>query len=131
MNERNMRLMMKRMGMTTESMDDVREVIIRRAKEEVVLRGAEVTVVTVQGVKTYQITGEATTRPLGSAPPAAAEAEAPSGGAAALPAGPPEEDVDLVMQQSQCDRPTAIAALKASGGEPAEAILKILSQRRP
>lgn len=131
MNERNMRMMMKRMGMSTEGMDAVEEVIIVRANDEVVLKNAEVTVVTVQGVKTYQITGDATTRPRGSAPSGPGAAAASPASKPAEPAGPPEEDVQLVMEQAQADRPTAVAALKAAGGEPAEAILKLLSQRRP
>ncbi|MDE1837414.1 MAG: Nascent polypeptide-associated complex protein [Euryarchaeota archaeon] len=129
MNERNMRLMMKRMGMTTETLDDVEEVVIRRAQEEVVIEGAEVTVVTVQGVKTFQIVGNVTTRAKGSAPAGGVS----TGAAPASPpasAGPPEEDVELVMEQAQVDHGTAVKALKEAGGEPAEAILRLLSQRK-
>lgn len=131
MNERNMRMMMKRMGMTTETLSDVEEVVIRRANEDVVIEGAEVTVVTVQGVKTFQIVGEVKTRAKGSAPAgtsAGASSSAPA--APPPPAGPPEEDVELVMEQAQVDHATAVKALKEAGGEPAEAILRLLSQRR-
>ncbi len=124
MNDRNVRMMMKRMGMTTEELDDVEEVIIRRRSEEVVLGNPSVTVVTVQGVKTYQIAGEPVVRPRGSSP-APSPPTAPAA-AAALP----EEDIALVMGQAQVDRPTAEAALRETSGEPAEAILRLLSRRK-
>ncbi len=124
MNDRNVRMMMKRMGMTTEELDDVEEVIIRRRSEELVLGNPSVTVVTVQGVKTYQIAGEPVVRPRGSSP-APSPPTAPAA-AAALP----EEDIALVMGQAQVDRPTAEAALRETSGEPAEAILRLLSRRK-
>lgn len=124
MNDRNVKLMMKRMGMTTETLNDVEEVIIRRANDEMVVENAEVTVVTVQGVKTFQIVGETKTRPKGSGTVSASVAAPPAG-----PVGPPEEDVELVMSQASVDRETAIRALKAANGEPAEAILKLMSHR--
>ena len=125
MNDRNVRMMMKRMGMTTEELEDVEEVIIRRRSEEVVLGNPSVTVVTVQGVKTYQIAGEPVVRPRGSSPTPSAPP------APAAPAPLPEEDVALVMGQAQVDRPTAEAALREASGEPAEAILRLLSRRKP
>lgn len=132
MNDRNMRLMMKRMGMSTESLSDVEEVVIRRANEDLVIEGAEVTIVTVQGVKTFQIVGNPKSRPKGSSSAPAAgtgSAQAPSV-APAAPAGPPEEDIQLVMEQAGVDHATALRALKDAGGEPAEAILRLLSQRK-
>ena len=45
--------------------------------------------------------------------------------------GPPEEDVQLVMDQAEVDRDEAIEALRAADGAPAEAILKLLSARGP
>ncbi|HEV2317495.1 MAG TPA: nascent polypeptide-associated complex protein [Thermoplasmata archaeon] len=127
MNPRQMQLMMKRLGMSTEPIEGVDEVLIRTATEERVFKRPEVTVLTVQGVRTYQIVGEFTTRPRGAAP-AAGEGAA---SAPAAPSGPPEEDVTLVMDQAGVDRAEAVAALRASSGEPAEAIMKILSRRGP
>lgn len=135
MNERNMRLMMKRMGMSTETLPEVEEVIIRRAKDEVVITDVEVNVVTVQGVKTYQIVGQSHTRAKGSSSSSAPSSTtgAPSASAPtapSVPEGPPEEDVQLVMDQAQVDHPTALRALKEANGEPAEAILRLLSKRK-
>ena len=56
--------------------------------------------------------------------------EAPAGAAPAEeePAeAAPAEDVELVMSQTGCDAATARKALQESGGQPAEAILKIMT----
>ncbi len=128
-NERQMQMMMRRLGMTTEAIEGVEEVVIRQKEQEIVLRDPEVTILTVQGVRTYQVVGtpEKRARTSDAAGPAA-----PSG-APAAPAhrGPPEEDIQLVMEQGGVDRDEAIEALRSAGGEPAEAIMKILSQRGP
>jgi nascent polypeptide-associated complex subunit alpha len=125
-NERQMAQMMRKLGMTTESVDGVEEVLIRTRDKEIVLRGAEVTIMTIQGVRTYQVVGDAQTRPRSRDAPT-------SGGAAdpAPPAGPPEEDVTLVMEQAGVEREEAIEALRAADGAPAEAILHLLSKRGP
>ena len=122
-NDRQMQMMMRRLGMTTEPLDGVEEVVIRTKDKEIVFARPEVTALTVQGVKTYQVIGEPRTQPR-SHPPTAAPAAAPS-----APSGPPEEDVALVMEQANVDRSEAVAALRATDGAPAEAILRILSKR--
>ena len=123
-NARQMEMMMRRLGMTTEPVDGVEEVIVRTAKEEHHFDRPEVTVLTVQGVRTYQVVGEPTVRPR-SAAAEAGPAPAPPAG----PAEPPDEDIHLVMEQAGVDRAEAVRALRATGGEPAEAILQILSRR--
>ena len=104
MNERQMKMMMKRLGMTTEPVENVEEVIIRTRDQEHVIKNAEVTLLTVQGVRTYQVVGEATIRPRSAAPSAVA-AETPA--TAAGPAGPPDEDIQLVMDQTGATRAEA------------------------
>lgn len=128
MNPRQMQMMMKRLGMSTEPVEDVEEVIVRTKTEERVFKEPEVTILTVQGVRTYQIVGDETSRPR-TAAGAAAEAERGAVAAPVPPPGPPEEDVRIVMDQAQVERPAAVAALKEAGGEPAEAIVKLLSRR--
>ncbi len=128
-NERQMQMMMRRLGMTTEPVEGVEEVVIRSKDHEIVIREAEVTVLTVQGVRTYQIVGRAEKRPR-TAAVAPSGAAAPAGPPAG-PTAPPDEDIQLVMDQAQVDREEAIAALRAADGAPAEAILKLLSQRGP
>jgi nascent polypeptide-associated complex subunit alpha len=124
-NDRQMQMMMRRLGMKTEPVDGVEEVIVRTKDKEHHFLRPEVTILTVQGVRTYQIVGEPTIRPRSSTP-GAATGSAP---ATAAPKGPPEEDIQLVMDQAQVSREEALEALDASDGAPAEAILQLLSQR--
>jgi len=123
-NERQMQLMMRRLGMTTEPVPDVEEVVVRTRQHEHVFRAPEVTILTVQGVRTYQVVGEPEIRPRGATP------TAPPASGSAAPSGPPEEDLRLVMEQANVSREEAIEALFQSHGQPAEAILLILSRRR-
>jgi len=127
-NQRQMEMMMRRMGMTTEEVPGVEEVIVRTKSKEHVFHAPEVTILTVQGVRTYQVVGTPEIRPrsAGGAPVGSAAAPAP----AAPPVGPPEEDIRLVMDQANVPREEAIEALFQAKGEPAEAILQILSRAR-
>jgi nascent polypeptide-associated complex subunit alpha len=125
-NQREMQQMMRRLGMSTEPVADVEEVVVRTRTKEHVFAKPEVTILTIQGVRTYQVVGQPVIRPKGSAP-----APAPASGAASpeTPAeGPPEEDVRLVMEQANVSREEAVEALFQAKGEPAEAIMKILSR---
>jgi|SRR5271157_4320623 len=128
-NTRQMELMMRRMGMTTEEVTDVQEVIVRTKTKEHVFRAPEVTILTVQGVRTYQVVGTPEIRPRHTGSPPAVGAAAPTA-APAAPSGPPEEDIRLVMEQANVSREEAIEALFQSKGAPAEAILQILSRAR-
>ncbi len=125
-NSREMAQMMRRLGLTSEPVPDVEEVIVRTRTKEHVFERPEVTVLTVQGVRSYQVVGQPVVRPRGAA-------AAPAGGVPAAPvapAGPPEEDVRLVMEQANVPREEAVEALFQAKGEPAEAILKILTRSR-
>jgi len=117
-NPRQMQKAMKQMGIKQTSLDDVTEVIIRTKTNEIVLKGADVVCVEMGGSKSYQITGPETVRPLGSD---SVEDSAPAVNFAA-------SDVDLVMSQTGCDREKAVEALTATDGQPAEAILKIMTE---
>jgi nascent polypeptide-associated complex subunit alpha len=123
-NPRQMEQMMRRLGMTTEPVPDVEEVIVRTRTKEHVFRAPEVTILTVQGVRTYQVVGQPEVRAR-SAAPAAASAPGP-----AATSGPPEEDIRLVMEQANVPREEAVEALFQAHGEPAEAIMLILSRGR-
>jgi nascent polypeptide-associated complex subunit alpha len=122
-NPRQMEQMMRRLGMTSEAVPGVEEVVIRTRSQEHVFKAPEVTILTVQGVRTFQVVGNPETRPRSASAPAAA---AP--GASPEPHGPPEEDIRLVMDQANVSREEAIEALQATHGAPAEAILRILTQ---
>jgi nascent polypeptide-associated complex subunit alpha len=111
---------MRKMGISTEELTDVQEIIILTKSKEYVFKEAEVTIMTVQGQKTFQVVGEPEVRPrsaVNGKPGAMATAET----------GLPEEDITLVMDQTGASREKAIEALKATDGQPAEAILKIMA----
>jgi len=111
MNPRQMKQAMRKMGISNEPMRGVTQVIIRTADREYVFDSPDVNIMTVQGQKTYQFTGEPAEMPLG-------ETAAP---------GMPEEDIELVMSQTGCGRDAAIKALEENDGQPAEAILQIMT----
>jgi nascent polypeptide-associated complex subunit alpha len=99
------------MGMKIDEIDGVTEVLIRTATREIIIEEPVVTSVVVQGQRMYQITG-------GSAHERTPSAEA------AQPEVP-EEDVNLVATQTGKTVDEAKAALKESGGDLAEAILRL------
>ncbi|MCI4324709.1 MAG: Nascent polypeptide-associated complex protein [Thermoplasmata archaeon] len=128
-NQRQMELAMRRLGMTTEPVENVEEVVIRTRDKEHVFQSPEVTILSVQGVRTYQVVGTAVVRPRTAGPiagvgPSAVAPPPP-------PAGPPEEDVQLVMEQANVGHEEAVDALAEADGQPAEAILQLLSRRGP
>ena len=111
-NPRQMKQAMKKMGITNSSIDAY-EVIIRCRDKELVIKNPDVNAMTMQGSTSYQISGDVIERLPGE------ESSGPSF---------PDEDIELVMSQTQCDRAKAIEALKTAEGQPAEAILKIMTE---
>ncbi len=117
MNPKQMKAMMKRMGIQQDEVQDVEEVVIRTRSKEIVIKDAVVTAVTVQGQKTYQVVGTPQER-------ARKKEEMPEEAG-----GVPDEDIKLVMSQTGCTAAEAKKALEETDGSPAEAILKIMSSR--
>jgi len=116
MNPKQMKAMMKRMGIDQEEMPGVEEVIIKTKTKELVFKDAVVTAVSVQGQKTYQVVGI----------PEERERRREEG---EEEGGVPEDDIKLVMSQTGCTAADAKKALQETDGAPAEAILKIMSSR--
>jgi nascent polypeptide-associated complex subunit alpha len=118
MNPRQMKQMMKRMGIEAEELDGVEEVLIRTATKEYLFTKAQVTMMTVQGQKTVQVVGEPLIRDrkdvAAKAPPAKVAI--------------PEEDVLLVAEKAGVSEEEARKALEATNGEPAEAIIRLMSR---
>ncbi len=114
LNPRQMQKQMRAMGITQTPVSDAVEVIIRCKDKESVISNPSVPCITMQGNKTYDVNGTVSERPLGSS---------------SEPAGPifADEDIELVMSQTGCDRDKAIEALKECDGQPAEAIIKVIS----
>jgi nascent polypeptide-associated complex subunit alpha len=119
-NPRQMKQAMRKMGISTEELTDIQEIVILTKTKEYVFKEAEVTIMTVQGQKTFQVVGEPEVR-LRSA------TTAKPGAPAMVDDGLPEEDITLVMDQTGASREKAIESLKSCDGQPAEAILKIMA----
>ncbi len=112
-----MKQAMKRLGIKSEEIEDVEEVVIRTRSKEYIIRDASVTLMEMQGQKTFQVLGEPEIVGRTNMTPKAEETKIP------------EEDVRLVMDQTGCSDEEATKALRECGGQPAEAILKIMSSR--
>ena len=100
--------MMKQMGMKMDELGDIEPVTLKGPKREIVIEGAAVTSINMQGQKMYQITGGIATEPM-------KEPELDI----------PEEDVLLVAQQAHVSVDRARAALEDAEGDLARAILML------
>ena len=116
MNPRQMQQAMKRLGIKSEEMKDVEEVIIKTQGTTYIITKPEVTMMEVQGQKTYQVVGE----------PEVIKGDVEI---STEPTGPviPEEDIELVASQANVSYEEAKRALEECNGEPAEAIIKLMS----
>lgn len=106
-NPRKMKQMMKQLGMQVEPIEDVRQIVISTGKGAYIFDAAEVAAMTMQGITTYQITGQPRFEP------AAAEI--------------PDDDVKMVAEQAQVSPDAARSALQKTGGDIAEAIILLSS----
>jgi nascent polypeptide-associated complex subunit alpha len=106
-NPRQMKAMMKKLGMNVEQIEDVQSIVIRTPKGNYIFDTADVQAMTMQGVTTYQITG--TPRFEEAAPEI------------------PKEDVTMVAAQANVPEEKAREALVATKGDIAEAIMKLAS----
>jgi nascent polypeptide-associated complex subunit alpha len=103
--------MMQRMGMNMETVEDVKEVVIKTPSKEIIIEEPEVAILQVQGQRIYQVAG-------GKVTERAPERKAPT---------VPEEDVRLVADQTGKSVDEARKALEESGGDLAKAILLLQS----
>ncbi|KXA93287.1 hypothetical protein AKJ37_00470 [candidate division MSBL1 archaeon SCGC-AAA259I09] len=102
---KQLRKMMKQMGIEMEELSGVEEVTIKMSDKELVFTDPEVQLTEAQGQKTYQIIGKPTERELG-----------------------PEisdEDVKMVVEQTDVDEETARKALEETEGDIAQAIVNL------
>lgn len=104
-----MKQMMKKLGIESEDIKDIEEVIIKTSSKEYHFRDAEVTMTTIQGQQTFQIVGE----------PEITEKEEEL--------RIPVEDIKLVAEKANVSEEEARKALEECNGEPAEAIIKLMS----
>jgi len=105
MNPRKMKQMMDKLGMQMEPIEGVERIVITTAKGNYVFDAAEVVAMTMQGAKSFQITGEPRF-----------EAKTPA---------IPEDDVRLVMEQTKAPEEKVRLTLAETKGDIAEAILRL------
>ena len=96
---------------------DAYKVIIKAKDGDYVVENPQVMAMEVQGQKMLQVIGEMK-KVKGEREEGKEEEETFS-----------EEDVEIVMQQTGCSKDEAIKALKEANGEPAEAIISLMSRK--
>lgn len=101
MDMRSMQRMMQQMGMRSEEIK-AKRVVIETDAAQIVINAPQVVAITMQGQKTFQISGTVEEK-----------------------AGLSPDDIAMVMQQTGVGREAAEAALKETNGDIAEAILKL------
>ena len=118
MNSREMRRMMQQMGIKSTEMADVKRVVMEADGKKYIIDSPQVIAIEAQGQKSFQITGNMKELNVTQAP-SQKEKQATF----------PAEDIKLVVEQTSCTTEKAIEALKKAEGEPAEAIMFILSEK--
>ena len=108
MDNRQARRAMERMGINMKEIPDVQEVVIKTSNRELHIKNASVSEVNAQGNRVFQVAGDVEE----------VEVEKKTFG---------DEDILLVQQQAGVTKERAVAALEASDGEVARAILKLTS----
>ena len=106
-NPRQMKAMMKKLGMNVELIEDVQSIVIKTPKGNYVFDSAEVQAMTMQGSTSYQITGDIRFEP--------AVTEIPN------------EDIMMVAASAKVSEEKAKKALEATNGDIAEAIMRLSS----
>ena len=106
-NPRQMRQMMKQMGIQQQDLDDVVRVEIMCEARKIVIEPAQVAAVNMMGQKTWQISGEAREESLDTKLEIS------------------DEDVKTVAEQAGVSDDEARAALEETKGDLAAAILKL------
>ncbi len=116
MSPKKMKGMLKNMGIDIDELEGVKEVVIRMTDKEIIIENATVAVMDAHGVRSYQISGDSSERPVsGLGAEAGKEPEVVI----------PDSDVDLVVAQTGASADTAKAALIESRGDIAAAIMKL------
>ena len=110
---REARRLMQRMGLNMAPMPEVQQVIFKTSTKEIVVEDPEVAVISLRGQKIFQVTGEKITEKALETKPKLVI---------------PEEDVQLVANQTGKSLEEARRALEETEGDLAKAILLLQSQ---
>jgi len=104
---KQMERQMKKMGMKMDTLDGVKEVIIRFEDKELIIDEPNVSIMNVMGQETYQVEGTAREVELEY------EIEIP------------DDDIEMVANQANVSKDEAKQALEDCKGDLAEAIMKL------
>ncbi len=114
MSPKKMKGMLKNMGINIDELEGVIEVVIRLPDKEIVIQNASVAVMDAHGVRSYQVSGDATERT------AVSEGPEPS-----IELQIPDSDIMLVSSQTGATFEAAKSALVEAKGDLAMAIMKL------
>ncbi|RLI91673.1 MAG: nascent polypeptide-associated complex protein [Candidatus Altiarchaeales archaeon] len=114
LNPRQMKQMMKRFGIKVKELNDIDTVVLHSPEKDIVIEGAEVMKMVIQGQEMFQIIG-GTIREIKNEEKEKEEIEIT------------DEDVSLVAQQANVSMEEARKALEETKGDIAEAIIKLKS----
>ncbi|MHA1754729.1 MAG: nascent polypeptide-associated complex protein [Candidatus Odinarchaeia archaeon] len=118
MNPKLMKKAMKKMGIDFKQLEGVEEVIIRFVDKEIVISNPQVTLVKTGGQNSYQIIGQETERQI-------VESSVEESEESVEQVEIPIEDIKLVASQASVSLDEAEEALRAAGGNLAQAILNL------
>ena len=116
LNPRDLRRMMRRLGVGFEELKNVRTVTLTLDDKEIVIHEPQVVVMNIQGQKIYQVIGKRE------------EVVPTSSESVVEEVSFSDEDIRFVMEQTGVGRDEAIRALKEAGGDIAKAILILTSK---
>jgi nascent polypeptide-associated complex subunit alpha len=106
MNPKKMQQMMKQMGIQQQEID-AEQVIIKCGDKQIIIDSPNVSKVNMMGQQTYQIVGESREESIDTTPEIN------------------EEDLQTVIDQTNCSKEKAQEVLEKTKGDIAEAILKL------
>ena len=119
MSPKKMKGMLKNMGIDIDELENVSEVVIRMPDKEIVIANPSVAIMDAHGTRSYQISGDASERPVSSAGLETAEEDRME---------IPDSDVQIVAATAGANLPEARAALLEAKGDLAAAIMKLASK---
>ncbi|MHA1410048.1 MAG: nascent polypeptide-associated complex protein [Candidatus Odinarchaeia archaeon] len=117
MSPKAMKKAMKRMGIDVKEVNGVTEVVIKCVDKEIIITNPQVTMITSAGQKSFQILGQIEERAISEGPSEEIKVDEEL--------IIPEEDIKLVASQASVSLEEAEEALRAAGGNLAQAILNL------
>ncbi len=115
-NERQIKRMMQQMGIKSNDMSGVIQVDFVFPDKKITIKNPEVTILEIQGTKTYQVVGGEES--VGSVSNEKNQENDIN-----------EEDLKLVMEKTGESREKAVEALRKNGYKPAEAIIYLITNK--